>query len=71
MNFRQFLMLWSWLMAVLLENSYFGWHLKPETDAELVCDLLIIFMNLFMWGIWPEKSNDETTKPSQRTEHEK
>lgn len=27
-----------------MQNSYFGWNLKPQSDAELVCDGLTILM---------------------------
>jgi hypothetical protein len=36
-----------WCMALvfsLVKNAYFGWHLTPESDAELVCDGMTVLM---------------------------
>lgn len=30
--------------AFYFENNYFGWNRLPMSDAELVCDLMILFM---------------------------
>ncbi len=37
----------NWYQLVLIigmiywENSYFGWKMKPSSDNELICDLII------------------------------
>lgn len=36
-----------WCIALVfsvMKNAHFGWHLVPESDAELVCDGMTVLM---------------------------
>jgi hypothetical protein len=35
----------QWVLIAIMfwaENQYFGWNAKPKSDAEMVCDLMIL-----------------------------
>jgi hypothetical protein len=39
--------LWIFLMGLVfwwMQNDYFGWNWKPKSEAELVCDGIVILV---------------------------
>ncbi|MEG9561057.1 hypothetical protein [Pseudomonas aeruginosa] len=38
---------WIWFLAVyfwFMENRYFGWNAHPQSEAELICDGIVILL---------------------------
>jgi hypothetical protein len=33
----------------LLETAYFGWNLAPQSDAEMICDGIVVIMLCMSW----------------------
>jgi hypothetical protein len=41
---------WIFGIAFAIEtNAYFGWHLKPQSDAELVTDGIVLLIFALSW----------------------
>ena len=47
---------WNWFGwfvvagMIFSENNYFGWNALPKSDAEMVCDLIILATAALLWG---------------------
>lgn len=42
--------LWIAAVAFVAENSYFGWHALPQSDAELIADLICMALLALAFG---------------------
>jgi hypothetical protein len=46
---RAVLILYFAIIFTIVETAYFGWNMRPQSNAEIICDAISV--GLCIWGV--------------------